>query len=261
MKPTPTFTPSTIENIDQCIYDWLDHDLNIFCNTHEGYKKVNVVFSTPELASLVYNRDSVDVKNTLKYPIISIMRKNFEKPLNKDLSIQGSRFGNKYDTYIVPVVTSLNQDKTSERANADNKRYAGTLNVKNKKTNRPIYYIYNIPVPTAIHVNYEISIISNFQSQMNDIISRFLKFTNNVNGFKLEKNGHTYECFLDQSISLNSSDDISETERKIEYSFPLKIKGYINEGEMNDAFPSVVRQENISEVIFKSEMVYTGSLN
>jgi len=260
MITPPTFTPSTIENIDLCIYEWINNDLNIFCNSHEGYRKVNVVFATPELSSLTYNKDSVDVKNTLKYPIISIIRKNFEKPLAKDLSIQGSRFGNKYETFIIPTAYSINQDKTSERANSDTKRYAGTLNAKNKPTKRPVYYIYNIPIPTAIHVNYDISIISNFHSQMNEILSPFLKYTNNVNGFKLLKNGHGYECFMEQSISLNSSDDISETERVIEYSFPIKVKGYINEGEMNDISPSIIKQESISEVIFKSEIVYTGSI-
>lgn len=251
----PVFIPSTIESIDSLIYEWVNNEINIFTNTNEGYKKVPVNFFIPENSSLNFDKDTVDNKNTLKYPIISVVRKNFTKPLKKELSMQGSRFNPNSERYLT-IYTELNQEKTSQRSNADSKRFAGTLNSKKTKTKKKIYTIYKIPIPTAINIEYEISMISNFVQQMNDMISPFLKYTNNINGFKLTKNGHVYECFIDENIQLNTSEEVSEsTERYLEHVINLKVKGYINESGPNDKGPSVIKFENSPEIIFKPEII------
>ena len=33
------FMPSTIETIDMALNDWLSEDMDIFCNTNEGWRK------------------------------------------------------------------------------------------------------------------------------------------------------------------------------------------------------------------------------
>ena len=42
------FRPSTIEDIDRALYNFVNDDLNIFCNTNEGFRKVPVLFAPPD---------------------------------------------------------------------------------------------------------------------------------------------------------------------------------------------------------------------
>jgi len=258
----PNYSPSTLESIDTSVYNWIKDELNIHVNTHEGVFRVPINFASPERAFLSkIEKDNRDNKFTLKYPIISIMRQDIKKYNKKNGSLQGTAFKNASTTLVLPIHKELNKEKTSDRSNADIKKFAGTLNLPKFKTKRPIYDIYSIPIPSFIEIPYEISCISNFQSQMNEILNVFIKYSSNTNGFKLLNNGHVYEAFIDESISNKSNlDDISETERVIEYSFILTIKGYIHHGDVNDKAPTVIRQETIPEINFSTEYIFTGSL-
>jgi len=261
MTDIPIYIPSSLENIDSAVLDWVDNILNISVNTHEGVKKVNVNFAVAERAFLSKrNKDLVDNKYTLKYPVIAIVRGNISKPNKKNGSLQGTAFKNTSTTLILPVHSELNHDKTSDRANADSKRFVGTINTPKLKTKRPVYNIYSIPVPSYVEIKYEISCISNFQQQMNEILNPFIKYSSNINGFKLIHNGHGYEVTFDEDINNSSNlDDISDTERVVEYTFGITVKGYIHHGDANDKGPTVIRQETRPEIVFKTELVYTGS--
>lgn len=254
---TEKFQPSTIENIDQTVLNWIDQDLNIFSNTTDGWKKVPVIFSSPERSWSSRADDNVrDEKFTLKYPIISISKKGFSRPKNKNAALQGSPLSSNPLTFALPIKIDINQEKTAQRSNADSKRYAGTLNSKKSKTNRIIYNIYSIPVPTFVEISYVIELISNFQSQMNEMLSPFLKYSRNINGFKLVNNGHGYECFIDESIPDSSNlEDFSQQERELKYSINLTVKGYLNIGDANDKGPSIIRSENRPELVFKAEII------
>lgn len=260
MNIPPNYSPSTLENIDSAILDWVDNILNISVNTHEGIKKVTVTFATAERSFLTkHNSDLHDHKYTLKWPIIAITGGSISKPNEHRGSLQGTGFSAK-STLVLPVHSELNHDKTSDRANADSVRYVGTINSPKIKTTRPIYNIYSIPIPSFIEVKYKISIISNFKSQMNEILNPFIKYSSNINGFKLLHNGHGYECTFDEEISNDSNlEDISDEERRVEYNFNLTVKGYIHHGTANDKMPTVVRQETAPEIVFKTELLYTGS--
>ena len=257
----PNYSPSTIEDIDGAVFNWIDSILNIMVNTHEGVQKVNCVFATPERSNLSKRDKEVrDNKYSLKYPVIAITRGDFMTPKAKNGSLQGSAFRNASISLVLPIHAELNPEKTADRANADAKRYAGTLNVRKRPTSRPIYNVYSIPVPTFVEVKYEISLISNFQQQMNEMLNPFIKYSSNINGFKLLYNGHGYECTFDESIS-NASNlaDISDTERVVEYNFNITVRGYIHHGDVNDKAPTVIRQETRPEIVFKTELIYTGS--
>lgn len=252
----PVFVPSTIENIDSAVLDWVDNILNIHVNTHEGLKKVPVNFSTPERShSSKHSPDIRDNKYTLKYPIIAVSGGDITKPKDRKGALQGTAFANPSIALTLPVMIELNQDKTSDRANADSKRYAGTINSRRIKTKRQIYNVYSIPVPSFVEIKYEISCISNFKSQMNEILTPFIRYSSNINGFKLLHNGHGYEVTFDDAINNSSNlDDISDTERVVEYKFGITVFGYIHSGGANDKAPTVIRTENRPEIVFKTEL-------
>ena len=47
--------PSNLENIDLSVYEWVDDHLNISANTHEGFKKVPVIWATAERSFQIKN--------------------------------------------------------------------------------------------------------------------------------------------------------------------------------------------------------------
>lgn len=254
MNIPPTFIPSDLENIDFSIFEWINDTLDIKVSNNEGAEKVPVIFSSPERSwsSKAIKADRKD-QVTLRYPLISITRTNISKPKSKDGALQGTAYNANPFMQAIPVYTELNAEKTSDRANTDSKRYAGTLNSKKIKTSRKIYNIYNIPFPTYIEVEYSISMISNFQAQMNILLQPFIKYSRNINGFKIIRQGHGYECFINDIISDNHNlDNFNEEERKIEYFFTLKVKGYIHVGDINDKGPVILRSENQPELVIKN---------
>lgn len=255
--------PSTIENIDYSIFEWIDEYLNIFAQSEDGWKKVPVIFASPERSFLSkgLGRDAHDSKYTLKYPIISVSRKNLTRPKQKSASNPGSYLGGTELSGSLTIFKKLNAAKTAERANSDAKRQKGISNFPHIKTKRAIYDIYKIPQPTFIIIQYEVSIRTNFQEQMNEILTPFIKHAKNTHGFKLVREGHSYECFIGESINNSSNvENMDAEERRFEYSLTIDVYGYLMHGESNDKGPTVVISQNRPEIKIKSEFIYTGSL-
>ena len=64
------YRPSTLEDIDRALFNFVNDDLNIFCETNDGFKKVPVIFSSPERAFTI--KDNPDLRpngRTLEYPL------------------------------------------------------------------------------------------------------------------------------------------------------------------------------------------------
>lgn len=253
---------SDLELMDAAFFEWVDDDLNIFTNTQNGWKKVPVVFSTPERSWMSKAiKEMHDNMHTLQYPIISVSRTNTTRPKQKNATLVGSYLGNTEFSGSLTIYKKLNAEKTQDRANMDSLRQKGVINYPRVKTKRPIYDIYSIPQPTFIINTYTVSIITNFQQQMNDILTPFLKYAKNTHGFKILKDGHSYEVFLNESINNSSNiEDINEEERKFEQTLTFELYGYLMHGESNDKGPTVVITQNRPELVFKAEYIYTGSL-
>ena len=76
--------PSTIETIDRAIFEFVDEDLDIFCSTNKGFKKVPFIWAGAERAyQIKHDRELRDVNGWLIYPIMSIERTGITKDLTK----------------------------------------------------------------------------------------------------------------------------------------------------------------------------------
>ena len=94
LKAMYGFNPSTLEDVDTAFFNFLNDDLNIFCDTNEGFHKVPVIFASPERSFQI--KDNPELRpngRTLEYPMISIVRGTVvNNPQNKG----------KYGVYIPP---------------------------------------------------------------------------------------------------------------------------------------------------------------
>lgn len=241
---------STIETIDAAFLDYVE-GLNLFCTTINGWEKIPVIWSSAERAFQVKNNREIRDKNgSLIPPIISIERTSTTKDPNKKGSFQAN-LSPKNDRYV--YAKELNQDKTSNFANADTLKTRGQINfATSKKNKKKVYKYISVPIPVYITIEYKINIITNYQSQMNEAVQPFMS-RNAQNYFVINKDGYRYECFMDQNFQQDSIASLGEEERKYKSVITIKVLGYlIGEGN-NQEKPQIIEQENAVELKIPKE--------
>jgi hypothetical protein len=258
------FEPSTIETIDMGLYNWVDNVLNLSTITNDGYKKVPVIWLGAE-RSFQIKKDQLlrDGDDRLKLPLISVTRES----ITKDPTFKG-RFQAHYNEQkdykggVVTITRRIQQDKTRNFTNADiskllkDSRETGPqLNNKHKT----VYQEITIPVPSYVTVMYNVTLRTEYQQQMNDLVTPFIAKTGNINGFFFEQEGYKYEGFIEPSFSETKNvKDLGDDERMFETDVQIKVLGYlIGEGK-NRERPKVTIRENYVKIRVSRERVITG---
>jgi hypothetical protein len=262
------FAPSTMEDIDFAIFNYINESLNVFCESNEGFKKVPVIFAGAERAYQIKNESELRKDGrTLEYPIISIVRTSLTKnPENK------GRYGVYLPPYFdfykkggaIPIARKVQQEKTRDRANATAIKRFGqgtdstyqTFPFDNK---RVVYETLFVPTPTFIEMVYEIKLISNYQQQMNEMLSPFLSRFSTPAVFNITHEGHSYEAFVDPSFGNESNNAGLETnERVFKTTITIKVLGHIIGADKNQDTPAVVVREGAAEVTIGRERAIVG---
>lgn len=236
--------PSTIETIDGALFDYVE-ELKIFCNTNGGWNKIPVIWSSAERSFQIKNNSTLRDKNgSLIPPIISLERINVTKDPNKKGNFQ-SNLSPKNDRYYITKI--LNQDKTSNFANADSLKNNGQINfVTSKKNKKQVYQHLEVRMPVYVTVEYKINILTNYQAQMNDAVQPFMAKTAQ-SYFVISKDGHRYECFMSPEFSQDSIAELGEEERKYKSVITIKVLGYLTTVGDNKEDRNVEIKENAVE--------------
>jgi hypothetical protein len=259
-----TFEPSTIETIDLGLYNWVDKNLDLSTNTNDGWKKVPVIWLGAE-RSFQVKKDQLlrDSDSRLKLPIIAVNRES----ITKDPTFKGN-FQAHYpekDDYkggTVTITRRIQQEKTRNFTNADIARLLKDSRETGPQLNnrhKTVYQEITIPVPSYINVTYNITLRTEYQQQMNDLVSPFIAKTGNINGFFFEQEGYKYEGFIQPEFSETKNvKDMGEDERMFETNVSIKVLGYlIGEGKNRDR-PKVTIRENIVKIRVSRERVIAG---
>jgi len=250
------FEASTIETVDKSVLNYLE-GLNLFTNTNKGWKKVPVLWATSERAFLSKNdKDIRDNLGALVFPIISVSRKSIQKNLKSAGTFQGNipEVDDKQGGSL-EVSRVIYQEKTLKFANADALRL-------NKQNNYPrpnpkvVYRTVSAPMPVNIEVVYEITIRTEYQQQMNELMLPFITTPGTINFVKLKEGEHRYEGFLQPDYQEQSNiSEYSSQERKFETNINLKVVGYlVGEGD-NRVKPHYSIRENAVEVKIPRERI------
>tara|TARA_R110002020_G_scaffold133392_16_gene297694 strand:- start:11370 stop:12314 length:945 start_codon:yes stop_codon:yes gene_type:complete len=268
------FMPSSLETIDRAMIRFVDEDLNLFTNTNEGFKKVPVLWVTAERAyQIKHNKDLRDKEETLILPLITVNRAS----VTKEPSYKGTVFANLYPVDdpkggTITIARQINQKKTAEFQNAmANRKYGADSNVDSKMKNtnkrnmsaaKTVYETISIPIPTWIKVMYEVSIRTEYQQQLNELIRPFLTIPGNSRTpRRIEAEGHYYEVFIDGGFANNSNkSNLGMEQRNYETKINIEVLGYlIGEGE-NQEKPKIVRRENAVEYKIGRERTIVGDI-
>ena len=239
------FSPSSLETIDSAMMGFINEDLNLFATTNNGFKKVPVLWVTAERSyQIKHNKDIRDKEETLILPLITVNRES----VTKDPGYKGTVFANLY-----PVNDPKGGTITIARQ-INNKR--------NMSTAKTVYETISMPIPTWIKVIYEISVRTEYQQQLNELIRPFLTVPGNSRTPKrIEAEGHYYEIFIEGGFANNSNKSaLGMEQRNYETKIKIEVLGYlVGEGE-NQEKPKVVRRQNAVEFKIGRERTVLGDI-
>mgnify|MGYP003119731168 CR=1 FL=1 len=252
---------SRIEDIDFAISDWVK-GLSLSTRTNEGYTSVPILWAAPERAFQIKNDKSLrDQSGALKLPLISIERTGITKDPARKGGFQAHIYSDKGNgrTGRWVIAKQIVEDKTRNFAVASGTRKdtetGGTRQRYYPRVNKKVVVrSLSIPIPVYVDVEYKITIKSEYQQQMNDMVSPFIARTGQINAFVMRRNGHLYEGFIEQGFTHNNNiSNLGSDSRLFSSEISIKVLGYlIGEGESDDR-PIVRIDENVVEIMFPQE--------
>ena len=239
---------SRIENIDAAMYKYVDEHMNLHAYTPGGFKKVPVVMASSERSVLSKNNGRDD-EGALIFPIITIERSSMTKSPNE----KGTVWANvpaldKVKGGNIPVMQKVLQGKTSNFKNARSLRKRGQLNFPDK-VDKTVYQTVSIPLPVYVTVMYEITVRTEYQQQMNELVVPFMTVPGGINYIIIRDGNNRYEGFIQQDYShQNNISNFSNEERKFETKFNIKVLGHLIGSGVNQESPRKVVNETVVEV-------------
>lgn len=257
---------SSLETIDLGFYEFIDKDFDLHTTTNKGLVKVPVLWLSAERTFQIKNdksfRDSV---GKLTLPLISIERtevtkdKSFKGAVQADIPVKKKGF----DVYkdrpffykekilqekTIPYSLRKGRDETKGQQSYPDDKFK---TISKKKIVKESYYV---PLPVYVTLNYAITIKTEYQQQMNDLLQPFISRTGQLNHFVFTQNNHRYEAFIDQSFAqTNNSNNLGEEERNFTTKITIKVLGYVNGDGLNDPKPEITTKENVVEIRMSRE--------
>jgi len=257
------FMPSTLETIDYAVYNWLNDDLNIFATTNKGWKKIPIVWASPERAKFRDDKEVRDSTGALIFPVVSVERGAISKELSKRTKVYApiQRMKDIQGGQLV-ISRVINQEKTSNFATADaykTKRADGDPDRNRPRNNKKVVYqTKSIPIPTYLEINYSITVQTEYQQQMNEALSSFMAHERPGpdNYFMVQHDGYKYEAFMDTSYEMNNNiSNLEEEERRYQTKINIRVIGYIFSPDENGNRPRITTRENAVEFKISRERV------
>ena len=270
--------PSTLENIDRAIYEYVDEKFNIFASTNKGWKKTPVIWVSAERSHQIKSKKELrDSNGVLILPLITVERASVTKdPARKGVFQANIPPVADYRGGSVVISKRINQDKTANFANIDalksqnlttnptdtsdagsRAHRAGQINFP-RPNRKIVYQSMSIPIPVYIDINYSITLRSEYQQQMNEMLVPFITRTGGINYFTVERNDHRYEAFIQQEFAQsNNISTLDVEERMYQTKVDINVLGYLIGEDKNQEQPKVVIRENAVQLRIPRERKIT----
>jgi len=259
-------SPSTIEDIDFALRNWVDEQ-ELFCTTNKGSRKAPVKWVIGERAFQTKEDSQMrDSSGALILPMITVERTGIVKDLTKKGTVYGnvppalasSKLG---DT--LTVARQINQKKTANFANAHTKKKRGQINFRTRKENKKVVYqTVTVPLPVYVEVSYAVTLRTEYQQQMNELLQPFITRTRGATQIKITHEEHQYEAFIQNDFSQdNTTSALEQNERNFKTTIEIKVLGMLLGDGKNDEKPKIVKRENAVEVKLPRERVILGDIS
>jgi len=252
---------STLEDIDFAVYNFFNDYLELKTNTNKGFRKTPIVWAGSERAHSIKNDDiNRDLVGQVTLPIISIVRSSMKKS-DKSRTIPYAVVDPVGDLKggFLTVSRVIKQDKTSNFANADAFQRKKQLNYplyRNKDNGKIVFETIKIPIPIYIEAGYEIVIRTEYQQQMNDLLTPIIRTPNAQRMVKISHGINVYEAVVEEDYATDNVIVNYETnERKYETTVSMSVYGYLIGDGDNQWQPRTSRRENPVQIRFARERI------
>ena len=258
---------SELQDIDMAVYKLFKERLDISTKTNKGFASVPVIWAGQERSNNI-KRDDIkrDKKGNVIYPVIVVERTNIVKDLQNAKSIPYAAIDPRGDLKggLLEINRVIKQDKTSNFRKADTMRTRSQEmlpDMRGKENKKVVYETLSIPIPIYMNIDYKIVIRTEYQEQMNDILTPIIRASHGHRRIMIGHNNNNYEAFVDDNYSSSNNITNYETnERKYETAISMKVLGYLIGDGRNQQQPRVVRRENPVKVRLLRERVMVGDI-
>jgi len=253
------FAPSRLENIDKAMLMYLQEQ-KFHVDTAKGSSPVPIVWTTSE-RSFQSKADSRirDKEGSLILPIITAERTSVKKDLGKKGAIQAPHHTIFPDGKggVLPVARRIKQDKSANFANAEAQKKRGQPNFP-RKNGKVVYETLYIPMPVYVTVSYEVTLRTEYQQQMNNLMDFFMTSPGGVHYILINDDEyHRYEGFIQQDFNhRNNLSSLSTDEKKYETKISIEVLGHLYGGSGDT--PNVSIRENAVDLKMPRERILTG---
>ena len=258
---------SDLEDIDMAVFNFLDRKLDIQTSTNKGFRKIPVIWAGAERSQNVKREDILrDKKGNVIYPVIVVERGNITKNLaNKAFPYAALDPSGDLQGGFMEINRVIKQDKTSNFKEADAYRSINDENrpiYRGDKDGKIVFETLTIPIPVYVEIDYKITLRSEYQQQMNDMLTPIIRASHGHKRIMISHNRNLYEAFVEDNYSTASNISAYEVnEKKYESSISMKVLGYLIGDGKNQKQPMVVRRENPVQIRFLRERVFVGDID
>tara|TARA_Y100000296_G_C5155378_1_gene248756 strand:+ start:388 stop:1254 length:867 start_codon:yes stop_codon:yes gene_type:complete len=267
--------PSTLEIIDRALLEWVELRIDAHSSTNKGWKRTPVIWLSAERSHQIKKeQDLRDSSGTVILPVITVERASVTKDITR------AAFGNlnveSNDTKggSLFIKSRIKQDKTANFQNADAKYNYNQETFPNDHKapvlfsrggipirKKIVYETVSIPQPVFVEMGYRVGIRTEYQEQMNELISPFAIYTGNIQHFVINSDYHNYEAFFDPEISPQTNvTALQNDERRYETTMNIRVLGYLIGSDKNQKQPKIIVRETAAEIKFPRERVVFGDI-
>lgn len=247
----------SIEDMDYAVFNWLNETLNIHATTNRGWLKVPVIWVAGEKVHQSKKDQRLrDSSGALILPLITVERTGYVK----DKTRKGTAWSMLPEAKdkkggAITIARRIQQGKSAAYANSSAAKKT-PLNFRTQKNSRVVYETVSIPMPVYVEATYSISVRSEYQQQMNNMVHPFITTPGGANHIIISHDNHKFEGFIGQDFaSENTVADMGEGERNFQTKIEFKVIGALIGHGPNQEKPKVVIRENAVDVKLMRERV------
>ena len=243
--------------------------------TNKGFEKVPIIWVASERSYQIKNKKELrDDEGAIVMPVVTIERTS----VVKDLTTRGAYYGDQFINRDekgggLIIARRIQQKKTSEFNNADQQRKrpsfepsTGPKFIRRSNKRKVVYETISIPPIVYVDVMYTITLRTEYQQQMNELMQVFATRPGTINHLLFKRDDHNYEAFVQQDFTQNNNiSSMDNEERKFETQIAIKVLGYLVGEGSNDDRPKISVRENAVEIkiprertVFGDEPEYSG---
>ena len=164
----------------------------------------------------------------------------------------------------IPIARQVQKSSTQKFANANAIRKSdGGQNADRQtfpgKNENIVYETLFVPQPAYVEMSYNIDIVTEYQQQMNQILTVFHNISGRRSVFNIKHNLNSYEAMIEPGYTIDfKSDGIDLTERIFTSAITIKVLGYLVGDKDNSDVPIIAKRQSPAKIRFSREKSTLG---